>query len=83
MSNITEKDILKLKNDALTIRDQVISAKSTYDNILKNIESYQEELKQLGVDKNVDEKIEEMRNEIAEIYNEALEQIKEWKLKMV
>jgi uncharacterized coiled-coil DUF342 family protein len=84
MTNVTEKDIMRLKNEAMAIRDQVISAKSTYDSIVKNIESYKEELKQLGVDPdNADEKIKEMAEKSNQIYEDALKTINQWKETMV
>jgi len=75
---------MRLKNEAMAIRDQVISAKSTYDSIVKNIESYKEELKQLGVDPdNADEKIKEMAEKSNQIYEDALKTINQWKETMV
>lgn len=83
-TNITEKEIMRLKNDALIIRDQVISAKSTLESVLKNIKNYEDELKQLNVEPDkIDETIKEMADEVTKIYTESLETINEWKLKMV
>ncbi|MDF2841802.1 MAG: hypothetical protein K0R00_228 [Herbinix sp.] len=84
MATITENDILKVKNEALAIRDQVISAKSTLENVTTNIKNYEEELRQLDVDPDkIDEKIAEMSAQRDEIYTSSLQTINDWKSKMV
>ena len=76
---VTEKQILELKNEALQIRDKIIRAKATYDEVVKNIESYKTELKELNVDiDNIDSDIESMQSKIESVYDECNEIIKKW-----
>jgi len=83
--NITEKDILAAKQKALNLRDKIIQAKATYDEVLKNIENCKKELLDLGVEVDedlsvIDEKITKMEEEIENLYNLAEEKIKKWTL---
>lgn len=80
---MTETEIIKLKNEALAIRDKIISAKSTMESVEKNIESYNRDLKELGVENgNAEEKIKEMTEEIEKIYEETSAKIASWKEKI-
>jgi len=83
--NLTEKDILASKQKALNLRDKIIQARATYDEVLKNIESCKKELLDLGVvvdDNNsldsIDEKILSIEKEIEALYKEAQEKMEKW-----
>lgn len=83
--NITEKDILALKEEATDIRDQIISAKSTLVNVTQNIDNYKKELQELGIepDDDINLKIKEIESEITETFQKSQNVILEWKAKMV
>lgn len=76
----TEREILALKKEATELRDKVIQAKATYEEVVKNINNYENELKELGIDpEKVDEAIQEMENRIEELYQKARLKLDEWR----
>lgn len=77
---ITEQQILELKRKASEIRDKSLQAKATMTEVVSSIENYKNELKSLGIKdiENIDEEIKEQESKIEEIYNSALEKIKNW-----
>lgn len=80
---ITEKQILKLKEEVGEVRDKIISAKSTLESVEKNIKNYTKELEKLGVKEGEeDEAIEKLRAEIEKVYNESIALMDEWKEKL-
>lgn len=81
MATVTEKEILKLKDEAQEIRDQIISAKSTYKEVEKNISNHEASLKELGVEDTtkVEEILAAMEEEVAQSVQKAKEIIKNYK----
>ncbi len=78
--DVTEKQILKLKEEVGEVRDKIISAKSTLESVEKNIKSYVKELEKLGVKEGEEEEaIKELKGEIDKIYNESVELMNEWR----
>jgi uncharacterized protein Yka (UPF0111/DUF47 family) len=75
----TEKQIIELKQQIQGIRDTVIQAKATMNEVIKNIEDCKNELKSLGVDPdNADEVIKEIEAEIDSLYNSSYQKIEKW-----
>lgn len=75
----TEREILALKKEVTDLRDKIIQAKATYNEVVKNIENYENELKELGVNpNNVDEAIQDMESKIEELYQKAKSKLDEW-----
>jgi chromosome segregation ATPase len=77
---VTEKDIMKTKNEAMALRDSVISAKSTLESVLSNIDSFKKELKELGVDtEDIQSHIDKMAEDVRTTYDECTATINQWK----
>ncbi|MCX8074142.1 MAG: hypothetical protein N2749_00960 [Clostridia bacterium] len=75
----TEREILALKKEVTDLRDKIIQAKATYNEVIKNIENYENELRELGIDpEKTDDAIQEMENKIEELYQNAKSKLDEW-----
>lgn len=81
MANVTEREIMNLKDEAQGIRDNIISAKSTYKEVERNITNHETTLKELGVTDvtKVDEFLEALDSEAAKNRDEAKEIIARYK----
>lgn len=77
---ITEQQLLNLKRTASEVRDNALQAKATMKEVVSSIESYKNELKQLGINdvENIDQEIAKAEEEIQKIYSEAAEKLKDW-----
>ncbi|MGL5713324.1 MAG: hypothetical protein ACRCX2_09925 [Paraclostridium sp.] len=77
---VTEREILELKRNASELRDKVIQAKATMTEVESSINSYEKELKSLGVKDidNLDNEIAKMKNDIQSVYDEALSKIQKY-----
>lgn len=79
MSNITEKELMELKKQINEMRDKIIQAQATYQEICKNIENYKTELASMGVDvENIEQFIKEKENEIEKLYQETIQIVSRW-----
>lgn len=77
---INEQQLLDLRKKASEIRDKSLQAKATMVEVVASINSYKNELESLGI-KDIDKvelEIAEQEAEIENIYNSALEKIKDW-----
>ena len=77
---ITEQQLLNLKRTASEVRDNALQAKATMKEVVSSIESYKNELKQLGINdvENIDQEIAKAEEEIQKVYSEAAEKLKDW-----
>lgn len=77
---ITEQQLLNLKRTASEVRDNALQAKAAMKEVVSSIESYKNELKQLGINdvENIDQEIAKAEEEIQKIYSEAAEKLKDW-----
>jgi hypothetical protein len=68
---ITEKNLLDLKNNLTTAKYSIVQAEATYNELLKTLDTQQNDLKQFGIDSvdSVDEFVLSLQTEVAESYN--------------
>jgi hypothetical protein len=76
---VTEKDIMKVKNEVREIRDKSIGAQATYDEVCANISTQESKLKELGVKPDEVEDFIKSQEEIVETkYLEVKDKINKW-----
>lgn len=77
---ITTANLMELKRQVGEVRDNVIKANATMKEVTSNIESLEQELKELGINdvSTVEAEIEAMETQVKELYDKALTKIQKW-----
>lgn len=77
---VTAANLMELKRQVGEVRDNVIKASATMKEVTSNIESFEQELKELGIKdpSTVDTEIEAMEAQVKELYDKVYSKVQKW-----